>query len=214
MGSWNILNLRTDISSHWALFAEGQIRSLRFYHHFHYYEYKGGGTYKLDKNFSFTAGVGRYKTFSAGGDFKQPLQSNEVRTWAQMNIKNKLGRLDFEHRYRAEQRFTANGYRNRFRYRLAVTVPLNAPRLAPHTLSLQGSNEIFLTNRQPFFERNRVAVNLGYTVNENLIIQSGFLHQYDYRLTDETGRTFFQIAGLFTLDLKKEKVKMRGDVED
>lgn len=214
LGTWNILNVRADLSDKWGVFAEAQLRSLRLYDHFHYYEYKGGVTYRLDKNFSLTAGVGRYKTYSAGGTFKDPILSNEIRTWGQLNIKNKLGQLDIEHRYRAEQRFVRTGYRNRFRYRLSALLPLKRWANTGRSLALQGSNEIFLTNRAPFFERNRAALHLNYTLSKSFSMQAGLLHQYDYRLTDEIGRSFLQIAGLFSIDWKKEKATLQVDVED
>lgn len=205
--------MRAELNKRWSFFAEGQLRSLRFYDHFHYYEYKGGPVFKLDNNFSFTTGFGRYNTYGSGGNFKRPTQQREYRSWLQVNMKNRIKRVEIEHRYRAEQRFTSRGYRNRFRYRLSANVPLNG-KDAARPLYLQPSNEIFLTNRAPFFERNRSAVNLGYVLSKKFTMQTGILHQYDYRLTDETGSTFFQIAGLFTLDLKKNKAGVRGDVED
>ncbi|MBK8080356.1 MAG: hypothetical protein IPK25_08780 [Saprospiraceae bacterium] len=47
LGSWNILNLKYNHNDKLSVFAEGQIRSLKFYDNFHYFEYKGGITYKF-----------------------------------------------------------------------------------------------------------------------------------------------------------------------
>ncbi|MBK7523738.1 MAG: DUF2490 domain-containing protein [Saprospiraceae bacterium] len=49
LGSWNILNLKYNYNEKLSVFAEGQIRSLKFYDNFHYFEYKGGITYKIQK---------------------------------------------------------------------------------------------------------------------------------------------------------------------
>ena len=46
LGSWNILNIKYNYTGNWSFFAETQLRSLRFYNHFHYYEYKVGVNYK------------------------------------------------------------------------------------------------------------------------------------------------------------------------
>jgi hypothetical protein len=51
LGSWNILNLKYALSDNWSFFAEGQIRSLKFYDNFHYYEAKGGVNYELTMGF-------------------------------------------------------------------------------------------------------------------------------------------------------------------
>lgn len=49
LGSWNVLNLKYNVNEKWSMFTEAQLRSLKFYNNFHYYEYKGGFNYKKDK---------------------------------------------------------------------------------------------------------------------------------------------------------------------
>jgi Protein of unknown function (DUF2490) len=203
LGSWNILNVKLNLNDKWSLFLEPQIRSLAFYDDFHYYEVKGGFTTRLSKTFSFTSGIGRYDTYREGGNFITPKANNEIRTWLQLSMNQNLDRIRFEHRYRAEQRWTSNGYRNRFRYRLSTTTPLNKEKVEPGTLFLTVWDEIFLTDRAPYFERNRFFAGLGYEFSPNFSLQSGFINQFDYRLNDETGRNFLQISLLFELDWKK-----------
>jgi Protein of unknown function (DUF2490) len=204
LGSWNILNINLKVNSKWNVFAESQIRSLSFYDEFHYYEIKTGATFKIDKQFSATSGFGSYNTYSEGGDFKNPIQNKEIRTWAQINMKQKTGIVNFEHRYRAEQRFTNNGFKNRFRYRLGATIPINSNEIKEKTLYLNVWNEIFFTNKEPFFERNRLLVGFGYEFNKNLAFQTGYIHQFDYKINDEIGRDFLNIAILYNFNLHKE----------
>jgi len=205
LGTWNVTNVNFKVNEKWNVFAEAQLRSLSFYNQFHYYEYKGGFTYKIKANFSATAGVGSYNTFSEGGNFEQPMQNKEIRTWVQINMKNPLAWMSFEHRYRAEQRFTSNGYRNRFRYRLSATVPLNSKKIAPKTVYAQIWNEIFFTNREPFFERNRLFIGGGYEFSKDFALQMGYIYQFDYKINDETGRDFLNISLLYNFDLSKTK---------
>lgn len=54
LGSWNILNIKYNYNDKLSLFGEAQLRSLRFYNNFHYYEYKGGINYKVHKNVKLT----------------------------------------------------------------------------------------------------------------------------------------------------------------
>ena len=204
LGSWNILNVTMKINPKWSVFSEGQIRSLSFYDEFHYYELKAGLTYKIKPNFSVTTGIGDYNTYSEGGNFESPIQNNEIRTWAQVNLKNPFDYIVFEHRYRAEQRFTSNGFRNRFRYRLSATIPLKEKKIEPKTFYLSAWNEIFFTDKEPFFERNRLFIGGGYEFSENLAIQTGYIYQFDYKINDETGRDFFNIALLYNFDLKQK----------
>jgi len=194
LGSWTILNISSRINDHLTAFGEAQLRSLRFYNHFHYYEYKGGLSYRVNAQFSLLAGGGRYDTYGQGGDFVNPRQVREYRSWLQGTLRNDMGRWTVEHRYRVEQRYTSIGYRNRFRYRISCTYALNRPVLETGAWYLNATNETFFTNTAPYFERNRSSVSIGYEWSDNLTIQIGYLHQFDYKIEDETGRDFLQIG--------------------
>ena len=201
LGTWNTLNVRMPLDSQgrWGTFAEGQLRSLSFYNQYHYYEFKGGLSYRLDKQFTLLGGVGSYNTYREGGNFKRPMNQKEVRTWLQLNMSLNLGKLFFDHRYRAEQRFTNRGYRNRFRYRIGIVKPLNKKRIEPGAWYIGFWNEIFFTDKAPYFERNRVSGAVGYEFSKYFGLQIGYLHQFDYQIFDEIGRDFLQVSLLFNL---------------
>jgi len=128
MGSWNILNLKYNVDDKWSVFGEGQLRSLKFFNNFHYYEYKGGVNYKAHKNATLSLGAGNYQTYKEGGNFVVPKNNDEFRVWPQIVLFQSLGKLKIEQRDRAELRFTSNGYRNRFRYRLGLSYPFGKER--------------------------------------------------------------------------------------
>ncbi|MFN7115724.1 MAG: DUF2490 domain-containing protein [Saprospiraceae bacterium] len=211
LGTWNILNVKVDVSDRWSVFVEPQLRSLRFYNHFHYYEIKGGVTYDLSKNFSLTAGFGRYDTYQEGGDFVTPKANNEIRSWVQLQMYQYLNRVRFEHRYRAEQRWTSDGYRNRFRYRFNTIFPLNRAVIEPGAFYFTVWDELFLTNQAPYFERNRFFVGGGYEFSPLFTLQMGWINQFDYEINDETGRNFVQISLLFELQWQQVKRAVRPD---
>lgn len=196
LGSWNIANVKYTWNDTWSGFAEAQLRSLRFYDDFHYYEYKGAVTYKAMPGLRLSLGAGRYVTYLAGGDFVEPKANDEFRLWPQVAQENAFGRLRIEHRFRMELRFTSNGYRNRFRYRLGATYPFGRPRDGDRPYVLSASNEIFFTDREPYFERNRAQVSLNRRLSRALSLQLGYLHQFDYRINDESGRDFL-VLGVF-----------------
>lgn len=203
-GSWNILNGKLEINQRWNIFAEAQLRSLRYYDDFHYYELKAGATYQFSKSFSLSGGFGIYDTYSPGGNFKSPMVNDEIRSWLQLSMTQYEKRLKFDHRYRAEQRWTSNGFRNRFRYRLNAVLPLRKKKVEPRTFYLNASNELFFTNRAPYFERNRVFVGGGYEFSESFTFQLGYLNQFDYRINDETGKNFIQLSFLFDFNWNKK----------
>lgn len=194
LGSWNIVNLKLNLNNKWSFFGESQLRSLKFYSNFHYYEYKGGFNYKFYNNATFTLGAGSYQTYKEGGDFVTPKNNNEFRIWPQIVLFQSLGKLKIEQRYRTELRFTSNGYRNRFRYRLGLSYPFGKEKNNYKPYQVSTSNEIFFTDNEPYFERNRMQVAFNYKPSKSTTLQVGYLHQFDYKINDETGRDFLQIG--------------------
>ncbi len=203
LGSWTVLNLRGKIKGRFNFTLETQTRSLKFYNQFFYYEYKGGVSYNINNTFTVFAGVGKYNTYTAGGNFKRPMLANEVRSWFEATMKQNVSRFFFEHRYRIEQRFFTTGYRNRFRYRLALAVPLNKPTLGYNTFYLSTFNELFLTNNAPFFERNRFYIGAGYRFSL-LTLQLGWVNQFDYKPSIATNKNFLQLTLGFEIRKKSD----------
>lgn len=199
LGSWNVVQVNKDFSKRFGIFGETQLRSLSFYNEFHYYEFKGGFHYELDSVFSFIVGGGRYDTYSPGGNFESPVKNQEIRSWGEFRIRHEFKRARLDHRYRAEQRFTSNGYRNRFRYRIALTVPIQSNEIKAGVSYIQCWNELFFTDKATYFERNRIYTGIGHKLNSNVTIQTGYLHQFDYNLTDEIGRDFLQLSLIIDL---------------
>jgi hypothetical protein len=194
LGSWNILNVKYSLNNKWSAFGESQLRSLKFYDDFHYYEFKGGIDFKANSNLKLTLGAGSYQTYKEGGDFVLPKNNNELRLWPQLVLSQSLGKINIEQRYRTEFRFTSNGYRNRFRYRLALSYPFGKEKENFKPFQFGISNEIFFTDNEPYFERNRLLVAFSYKPSKRTTIQIGYLKQFDYKINDETGRDFFQIG--------------------
>jgi hypothetical protein len=204
LGSWNIVNLKYNVNNNWSVFAETQVRSLKFYDNFHYYEYKGGVNYKAHKQLTATFGVGSYQTFKEGGNFLLPKNNNEFRLWPQISLSHNINKIKIEQRYRAEFRFTSNGYRNRYRYRLGLAYPFGKLINGYQPFQFNTSNELFFGNKEPYFERNRLQFSFNYKPSKTITWQAGYINQFDYKINDEIGRSFFQI-GLF-IELFKQSI--------
>jgi hypothetical protein len=215
LGTWNMLNLKYNHSEKWSAFAEAQLRSLKFYDDFHYYEYKGGLNFKLNKQVKLTLAAGSYQTYREGGDFVLPKNNDEFRLWPQVILFQSIGALKIEQRYRTEMRFTSNGYRNRFRYRLGASYPFGKERNAYKPFQVSASNELFFTDREPYFERNRLLIAFSYKPTKASTIQVGYLHQFDYKINDETGRDFLQIGYFIELSRKRSThINIDTDIKD
>lgn len=188
------------------------MRSLRFYQDFHYYEYKGALEYKAYSNVKVSLGAGSYQTYKEGGSFVLPKNNDEFRLWPQLVLLQPIGKIQVEQRYRAEFRFTSGGYRNRFRYRVGVSYAFGKDSKGFKPYQLSASNELFFTDKEPYFERNRVLIAFNYKLSEITTFQIGYLHQFDYRINDETGRDFLQL-GVFIALSDKHLAKSAMDVE-
>jgi len=215
LGSWNMINLEYNLSEKLSLFGEAQLRSLKFYNDFHYYEYKGGVNVDVSKTFGLKLGAGSYQTYKEGGNFLLPKNNAEFRIWPQLNLHQRVGSVNIEQRYRAELRFTSNGYRNRFRYRLGLAYPFGKEREGYRPFQLAASNEIFFTNKEPYFERNRLLFSFNYSPSKATTLMLGYVHQFDYRINDETGRDFL-LLGFFIELYRKESYnsELKHGVED
>lgn len=212
LGSWNILNVKYNYTDNLSFFGEAQLRSLKYYSDFHYYEYKGGIDYKVHKNVKLTLGAGSYQTYKEGGDFVLPKNNDEFRLWPQLIFSQSIGKLKIEQRYRAEFRFTSNGYRNRFRYRLGVSYPFGKEKNEFTPFQINVSNELFFTNKEPYFERNRLLFAFNYKPLKSTTLQIGYLYQFDYKINDETGREFFVIGFYYDI-FRKSSSKQEDDRE-
>ena len=212
LGSWNILNIKYNLNTKWSVFGETQLRSLKFYDDFHYYEYKGGINYKLHKNLAVTMGAGSYQTYKEGGNFIKPKNNNEFRLWPQLVFSQSVYAFKIEQRYRSEFRFTSNGYRNRFRYRLGLLYPFGKEKNKYKPFLVSASNEIFFTNKEPYFERNRLQFSFNYKPSFAYTLQLGYLHQFDYKINDETGRDFLQV-GFFLELFRKKSSQQNNNIE-
>ena len=202
-GSWNILNVKKNQDQRWSLFGEVQLRSLGFYQQFHYYEYKGGFNFKVQPQIQLSMGIGKFNTFSEGGDFKRPMKNDEFRIWPQVTFSHSFNRLKVEHRYRSEFRFTSAGYKNRFRYRLGLSYAFGKQMTDKNAFLLCSANEVFFSDKEPFFERNRWLMYVEKKLTPIISLQSGYIYQFDYKINDETGKSFFQTGIYLTFQKKK-----------
>lgn len=199
-GSWNIINLKADLNKGFSVFGEAQLRSLKYYDDFHYHEFKAGLNYRAHKNVVVTMAAGKYDTYGEGGNFELSKNNAEIRLWSQVLISQEVNKLKIENRFRTEMRFTSRGYRNRFRNRFGVVYPF----FPKKNIELGVYNELFFTNNEPYFERNRISVNVTYKLNPSSSFMVGFLNQFDYKINDETGKNFIQVGYYQNIVKKKQ----------
>lgn len=158
-----------------------------------------GLNYHIADNAILTAGYGYIASHDFESEQTEP-ESKEHRLFQQFILTNKLGRLKFEHRYRLEQRWVNEDYRNRLRYRLMVFLPINKPTIEKGTLFLGVYDEIFVNTKNTFFDRNRLYAALGYQFNKTTQVQVGYLRQ---RVND-FGKNYLQVGVVYNPDFRKK----------
>jgi hypothetical protein len=139
-------------------------------------------------------------------------------------MKNKIGRVDVQHRYRLEQRFIENWvkntdgsfdqdgflFRQRVRYRFLATVPISRKELKDNTLFLAVYDEPFFGFGKGIgkniLDQNRLYGAIGWRFNKNVNVQLGYLNQYIVKtdgVKSERNHTL-QIGLTYNLDFTKQ----------
>jgi len=208
LGNWNTLNFQYSFAPQWGFMIELQARLNQPFHRIFYYEQKGGLYFNINKNFQILVGTGHYATHDEYNFSDGPTQ-REFRIWQQLTINQYLARLKFEHRYRIEQRFINNAFAQRFRYRLNLGIPLNKETIETKTVYLAFFEELFLTNKAPYFMRNRAYGGIGYQVNKKIGFQIGITNQFNYDLKKSGGKNFLTLNMNIKLE---EKAKYPGQL--
>jgi predicted porin len=161
---------------------------------------------------------------------KQPIKYsfNENRIWQQAIITSKVGRFNFNHRYRLEQRFLEQKsydsikqeyvhldefkFKQRARYRFMVSIPLNHKEMVDNTWFVSLYEEVFLgfgkNIEKNVMEQNRISATLGYRFTKDFNIQAGYLNQFVQKgdgIHAENNHNL-QIGVTYNFDWRKPKV--------
>lgn len=116
------------------------------------------------------------QNYIPGSDDKVDI--NEHRIFQQFITKQSIGIVKVQHRYRFEQRFIEDNFRLRFRYFLALNIPLNNKEMSDGTYYLSSYNEIFINDDGNRFDRNRLYGGLGYKLNKYVRFELGYMNQF------------------------------------
>jgi hypothetical protein len=146
-----------------------------------------GGNYYVSPRLMLTAGYAYALTYPYG-DYPVASRFPEHRIYQQVLLRDALGRVQFTHRYRLEQRWVRFAgaedytYLNRTRYQLRLTVPLGPARQTqPGTPYIAAYDEVFVNFGRNVarntFDQNRAYLALGFQVSKATSLEAGYLHQ-------------------------------------
>jgi hypothetical protein len=221
--AWVMYTGNHKITERWGIHTEYQWRRADGFNDWQQSLLRLGVDYYTKQNTQVTLGYGWIRSYQCED---QPIahKNNEHRIWEQYIMKNKIGRVDVQHRYRLEQRFIENWvkntdgsfdqdgflFRQRVRYRFLVTVPLSRKELKDNTLFLAVYDEPFLGFGKGIgkniLDQNRLYGAIGWRFNKNVNVQLGYLNQYIVKtdgVTAERNHTL-QIGLTYNLDFTKQ----------
>lgn len=179
LGNWLIYIGNKNINSKLNWHHEVQYRNYNAIGDLEQLLLRTGLGYNLtDNNNNLLLGYGfiNSQNYIANSDDKVDI--NEHRVFQQFITKQKISRVSVQHRYRFEQRFIEDDFKLRFRYFLALGIPLNNNEMLDKTLYLSVYNEIFLNSKANVFDRNRLYGGLGYKLNSNVRFEIGYMNQF------------------------------------
>lgn len=187
------------IHDNWSLYTEAQYRSHDMGQEIEQLLLRTAMNYHISKNSSLAAGYGFIGSYDLETDIESPT-TEEHRIFEQFIHKHFAPRIGFEHRVRVEQRFIGDTYKNRFRYRLFLTIPLGKKYMEPKTYFIGIYDELFINGEGKGFDRNRLYGAFGYQFNTSTNVQLGVLNQ---KLSN-TNKWYLQVALLWNPDLRKK----------
>ena len=165
--------------------------------------------YQFNPNIRFSLmplgwiGSNRFKEGSPSAFF------SEIRVSPQVMLTQNFGRVRIDNRLRYEFRwfgqnqdvnnksflyggdFSTTTFKERFRYQLKVTVPINHAKMDDNTLYAQTYNELFVNTGEQvantnLLDQNRVLIGLGYKFNKYLAVEAGYVQQTIFKFNNAT----------------------------
>jgi hypothetical protein len=200
IGNWFIYFGNQKINEKWNWHNEVQYRNFNFVGDLEQLLLRTGIGYNLSQgNNNLLLGYAyiHSQPYVAGTDEKQKV--DEHRLFQQFITRQNFGRFYLQHRYRVEQRFIEDDFRMRYRYFLALNIPLNKSVMQKNALYASTYNEIFINGSRNIFDRNRLYGALGYCISDHVRVELGAMTQI---LADKS-RAQFQIVIFNNLPVKK-----------
>lgn len=195
--SWNTINIHKKVNEKWSVNTEFNFRRTNFLRDWEQFIIRPFVHYTFENDLDIAVGYSYIRNYNYA-DFSTPIDFTENNIFQQLTIKHKFSRFSFNHRLRFEERFQENvveiepnvysidgiRYRNRFRYRFQIAVPLKTFK-ATTSLSLVVYDEVHLDLgnglRPEKLDQNWMFVGISFRASEHIKIRSGYHDIYAKR---------------------------------
>ena len=177
-GNWLIYFGNKKIDQKWNWHHELQYRNYNLVGNLEQLLIRTGVGYNLsENNNNLLLGYGFILSEPYLGSTDQKITTREHRLYQQFITKQIFGRVYLQHRYRFEQRFLEDDFIMRFRYFLALNIPINKTKMDAGAVYGSVYNEVFLNAENPVFDRNRIYGAAGYVFKKNFRMEAGYMSQ-------------------------------------
>jgi len=177
LGAWAMFFTTNHISEDFSIHAEVQYRNYEVGENFNQLLLRTALNYNISDKAMASFGYGYITTDPT---FEEPDGEENVtehRIYQQFVLRNAVGKLKFNHRYRLEERFinnpiSGNDTQYRARYFLRLTHPLSKD------FYITAYDEVFINLQGDTFGQNRLYGALGWHVTDNARFEVGFLKNH------------------------------------
>jgi len=196
LGSWYIYNGFFNVSPKVELFFDTQVRTYEVFSNKETFILRPYFNYNFTQNFLAGLGLEYHKNWTYAEDPGEKESFNEFRITLQSILSQKVDRVSIQHRYRYEFRNVDGQPRQRMRYRIQLTVPINNETVQKGTIFMNMYDEIMVDTKPEFsFNQNWLYFAGGYQITKSLNFQFGYL------LVSKTSTTFQRLQFFLTQKL-------------
>jgi len=183
LGNWLIYFGNQKINNRWNIQSDFQYRLNQVPGQKSQLLIRGGLGYNLSENNHYVLlGIAYVNTDFTESMINSPAL-NEKRLYQQYLYKHQLNDVFVTHRGRFEERFFPSQFGLRARYFISLQKSLNAKLLNKNSIYASIYNELFVDVKQNKFDRNRFYTGLGYAINKDIRIETGYLIQAQKNMT-------------------------------
>lgn len=205
---YNTLN----INKHWSVNSDVQGRTRDWANEFSQGVIRSGLSYKLNNNFSVTAGFAWFK--NAEHTREDIILKNEFRPWQEFALQQNINRSKFNQRLRFEQRFLQqlrDGEKSEVYERLSrLRYKIDWQYQLIKDINLVIANEVMVhpghINSNRFFDQNRLSGAINWKVSQPVSLQWQYIKIYQSRsnATKLEDQNVFRLVLYHQINFKKQ----------
>lgn len=178
------------IAGGWSAISEAEIRRTTFLATPHQVVFREAAAYRFSPHVQVAAGY-IWTRNARYGDFPADRAFLEHRAFQQLSLRHTRRHLDFDHRFRIEQRWFQDfsrgeayfwRYQDRARYQFRLTLPISSANERGRQWHLFAGDEIMFhfgpNHGAHALNQNRTQAGVGYHLTRNNRVEFGYLHQY------------------------------------